>query len=496
MTIHKLTAGDGYTYLTRQVAGGDVPREAGQDAAGYYTANGNPPGTWIGRGAPLLGLAGQQVTEEQMRALFGHGQHPDGEAMIRTHLAASARPGMSASELARSRQEAIRAATLGRPFPSYEPLEKFSARVRRRLAIITEETGRDPTEAEIKKVHRDEARRQRAAVAGFDAVFAPVKSAVLLWALDERPWVRAAVRQAHEDAKNAALELLEDHAAFTRTGTGGIAQIRTRGLIAAAFDHYDSRDGDPNLHTHVAISSKVQGIDGKWRALDARALYRITVAASECYNTAFETALTQRLGVDFVPRPDTRGNAEPVREVSGVPFGMIEHFSARRASIEALYAALVRAYRREHGHDPSRAACHQLARQANLDTRAPKKPARSLDQMRAAWRASLTGAFGPKAVRQLMGAVPGPAEDGAGVPAGRAVPDRAQIRATAERTVGERGHETLDVDRMEHSRGSRTAGAIRVLVQLAGRTPGDGDRDRRGSRLTAVVHQRRGACPG
>ena len=87
MTIHKLTAGDGYTYLTRQVAGGDVAREPGQDAAGYYTANGNPPGTWTGRGAPLLGLAGQQVTEEQMRALFGHGQHPNNEAMIPAHLA-------------------------------------------------------------------------------------------------------------------------------------------------------------------------------------------------------------------------------------------------------------------------------------------------------------------------------------------------------------------------------------------------------------------------
>ena len=406
MTIHKLTAGDGYTYLTRQVAGGDVSRAPGQDAAGYYTANGNPPGNWIGRGAPLLGLAGQQVTEEQMRALFGHGQHPNSEAMIQAHLAASARSGMSAAELARSRREAIRAATLGRPFPSYEPLEKFDVRVRRRLAIITQETGREPTEAEVKKVHREEARRQRAAVAGFDAVFAPVKSAVLLWALDERPWVRDAVRQAHEDAKNAALELLEEHAAFTRTGTGGIAQIRTRGLIAAAFDHYDSRDGDPNLHTHVAISSKVQGVDGKWRALDARALYRITVAASECYNTAFETALTARLGVTFVPRPDTRGDREPVREISQVPFGMIKHFSSRRASIETRYAQLVRAYRREHGHDPSRSACHQLARQANLDTRTAKKPARSLTEMRAAWRASLTEAFGRGAVRQLMAAVP------------------------------------------------------------------------------------------
>jgi len=283
MTIHKLTAGDGYTYLTRQVAGGDVPREPGQDAAGYYTATGNPPGMWIGRGAPLLGLAGQQVSEEQMRALFGHGQHPNADAMIQAQLAAAARPGMSAAGLARAGREAIRAATLGRPFPSYEPLEKFDVRVRRRLAIIAEETGRDPTEAEIKKVHRQEARRQRAAVAGFDAVFAPVKSAALLWALDERGWVRAAGRQAHEDAKNAALELLEDHAAFTRAGTGGIAQIRARGLIAAAFDHYDSRDGDPNLHTPVAISSKVRGADGRWRALDARGLYRLTLSPNAIF---------------------------------------------------------------------------------------------------------------------------------------------------------------------------------------------------------------------
>ena len=139
--------------------------------------------------------------------------------------------------------------------------------------------------------------------------------------------------------------------------------------------------------------------------------------------------------MDFVPRPDTSGNTEPVREVSGVPFGMIGHFSARRARIEARYADLVRAYRREHGHDPSRAACHQLARQANLDTRQAKKPARSLGQMRATWRTSLTGAFGAKAVRQAMAAVPGPTEDGAGVTADRAVPGRDQIQATAERAV-------------------------------------------------------------
>jgi hypothetical protein len=38
-------------------------------------------------------------------------------------------------------------------------------------------------------------------------------------------------------------------------------------VIATAFDHYDSRAGDPHLHTHVVISNKVQTVhDGKWRS--------------------------------------------------------------------------------------------------------------------------------------------------------------------------------------------------------------------------------------
>jgi hypothetical protein len=56
MTIAKITAGDGYTYLTRHTANGDADPGTEHDAAAYYTADGNPPGRWTGRGAPLLGL--------------------------------------------------------------------------------------------------------------------------------------------------------------------------------------------------------------------------------------------------------------------------------------------------------------------------------------------------------------------------------------------------------------------------------------------------------
>jgi conjugative relaxase-like TrwC/TraI family protein len=408
MTVHKLSAGDGYTYLTRHIAGGDVDRTRTRDATGYYTAEGNPPGIWVGRGAPLLGLAGQRVTEEQMRTLFGHGMHPNAEQMITDYLATHATAGMSDKQLARLAVDARRAASLGRAFPTYATLEPFDDRVAERLATITKETGRTPTDAEIKGVRREEAARGRGGVAGYDLVFSPVKSAALLWALDPRDHVRQAVWDAHQDAKASALALLEQHAAFTRTGAGGIAQVDTLGLVAVAFDHYDSRDGDPNLHTHVAVSNKICGTDGVWRALDGRALYRITVAASEHYNTAFQTALTARLGVTWTPR-QVPGKAEPIHEIDGIPTALIEHYSRRRNQLYARYETLIADYRREHGQDPSPAVCHKLARQATLDTRQGKKPPRSLAAMRTAWSRQLAAVFGPDAINTVMAAVPTPA---------------------------------------------------------------------------------------
>jgi len=464
MTIHKLTAGSGYTYLTRQVAGADIQRERGQSAAEYYTAKGNPPGVWAGRGAPLLGVDGQQVSERGMLHLFGIGMHPDADRIIDEYLDAHRAEARSEKAIEVLVRRAFQVATLGRAFPGYEGLEAFETRVAERLARIAAETGRVVTVAEMKKVKAEEAHRQRAAVAGFDVVFAPVKSAAILWALDERPEVRGAVRAAHETARDAALDLLEEHAAFTRTGSKGQAQVETRGLIAAVFDHYDSRAGDPNLHTHVAISNKVLSVDGKWRALDARGLYRMTVAASEFYNTWFETELSARLGVIFAARPDTAAAKEPVREIKGVPVAVIEHFSARRTEIEARYEQLVREYRREHGRDPGAGACHKLARQANLDTREGKKAPRSLEEMRADWTQSAAEAFGPGIVGSVMAAVP----DQTSIPTPSAVLDPLDIAGRVVANVSEsRSTWTVWNLRAEAERLARIEGSFATAAEHA-----------------------------
>lgn len=399
MTVHVLHAGDGYTYLTRQVASHDVPRQRGESLTDYYVHDGNLPGRWVGEGLGALGVSGE-VTETQMKALFGEGRHPDADAMERELV----RGGSSV-------EDALRATQLGRRFPRYKQPEDdgFDAfleaehqafadehgrpaapgaerdRLRRAAAGQTlAAAGKSSAPADIARYLATARGERRQPVAGYDLVFTPVKSVSVLWGLgDER--IQGEVAASHEAAWRGAMAWLETEAAVTRVGAGGVAQVDTRGLVATAFDHIDSRAGDPNLHTHVAVSNKVQGLDGKWRSLDGRVLHALGVAASERYNTLVETELSRRLGVEFVEQAGPR-DKRPVRELAGIPAELREEFSARRTSIEQVFNNLVTAYRSEHGHEPSKAAQYKMAQQATLSTRQAKEEGVALSTRRQQWR--------------------------------------------------------------------------------------------------------------
>jgi conjugative relaxase-like TrwC/TraI family protein len=395
MTLHKLHAGDGYTYLTRQVAVGDEGRSPGQQLADYYTASGNPPGRWVGAGAADLGVSGR-VREDQMRALFGRGMHPDADQIITLETAAGSTP-----------EEAERAAKLGRAFPRYTPLPPRSDRVAARLAAFATENGHPPSPVVRSKIEAQESRRERRAVAGYDLVFTPVKSASLLWALGSAR-TRQAVEDAHHDAVADTLAWLEKETAFARIGDKGEAQVDTRGFLATAFDHLDSRAGDPDLHTHLAISNKVRARadhpDGRprWLSLDARVLHAAAVAASERYNTRFEDALTRRLPVAFSERGDSvRDHRRVIREITGVPTPLVRHFSKRRALIEDRYLDLAVDYRHTHGREPSPKTQLKLAEQATLETRDAKTPPTSLAEKLTAWRAEAVTVVGDGGVEHL-----------------------------------------------------------------------------------------------
>lgn len=398
MTLHKLHAGDGYTYLTRQVAAGDERRSAGQELADYYTATGNPPGRWMGAGAQDLAVAGK-VAEAQMRALFGRGMHPDAEQVIALEIAAG-----------RPKQEGEKAAKLGRSFPNYAALEPRNDRIKRRVQDFQDRHSREPTKVERSRIEAQEARKDRHAVAGYDLVFTPIKSASLLWALSSAP-TREQIEAAHHEAVADTLAWLERETAFARVGDSGEAQIDTRGFIAAAFDHRDSRAGDPDLHTHVAISNKVRAARDypngrpRWLSLDARVIHAAAVAASERYNTRLEDALTRRLGVEFVERAGSRrADKRSIREISGMPDELIRHFSRRRAAIEEQYRELAAGYRRRHGHEPPREAQLRLAQQATLETREAKGQRRSLADKVSGWRAEAAAVMGSQSLKEVEAA--------------------------------------------------------------------------------------------
>jgi len=126
MSIHKLSAGSGYDYLTRQVAALDATEKGHVGLASYYTERGETPGAWIGSGvAGIDGLSpGDPVTAEQMRALFGAGMHP---------LAATRLEQLGAADL---NDVSVRAATrLGAPFKVYAgDVSPFRVEVAKRLA--------------------------------------------------------------------------------------------------------------------------------------------------------------------------------------------------------------------------------------------------------------------------------------------------------------------------------------------------------------------------
>ena len=70
MTVHKLSAGDGYKYYTHEVASGDALRANDRELGDYYAVDGMPPGQWIGTAPEALGLSGE-VSEAHMHTLFG-----------------------------------------------------------------------------------------------------------------------------------------------------------------------------------------------------------------------------------------------------------------------------------------------------------------------------------------------------------------------------------------------------------------------------------------
>ncbi|MFI6998299.1 MobF family relaxase [Nocardia sp. NPDC050175] len=396
MTIHRLHAGDGYQYLTSQVASGDRLRDRTRDLTDYYLENGTPPGIWLGTGAARLGISGN-VSEAQMQALFGEGLHPQANAIIAAEITAgtTAKQAIEATKLGVSFYEFTNEASpitdlFGRNISSFTSAHRRRPTWDERTVLRTDAArehlaatlGREPERTEIEAALAQEKSGSRKAVAGFDLVFTPPKSISILWGLGDDE-LRSALWRCHTEAVREVLAWAESRCAVTRRGHNGTRQIDAEGFVIAAFDHFDNRSGDPNLHTHAVVSGRVLGSDGNWSALDARPLYASAVSFSSRYNAVIVGKVRRQVGFRCEERSRGRGK-QPVLEVVGITEEMIEEFS-RTPDIIARTEELVADYRARHGRNPSTIVQYRLAQQATLQTRHAKPLPKSLRDMIAEW---------------------------------------------------------------------------------------------------------------
>jgi conjugative relaxase-like TrwC/TraI family protein len=357
VSMRIMSAGDGYRYLLASVAAGDGHRSLRTPLIDYYAATGTPPGYWLGAGIAGLGTderqvdAGATISEQHLRRLLGQGRDP------------------------------ITGAPLGLPYYRRPTVKE---RVAARIDQLDQDLRPAERAAAVAQIETEERERgTRRVVAGYDYTFSVPKSVSALWAVADAA-TQARIVQAHHTAIDEVVALMEREVAATRVGHNGVAQVATRGLIATCYDHYDSRAADPQLHTHVVIANKVQGEDGKWRALDGRPMHAAVVALSEHYNALLADQLTRSLGVAFEQR--NRGaDRNPAWEIAGVPDELLAEFSSRSAAIDAEKDKLIDAYVAEHGHQPNTTTVLRLRQQATLSTR-PEKILYSLAELTGQWR--------------------------------------------------------------------------------------------------------------
>jgi conjugative relaxase-like TrwC/TraI family protein len=163
-------------------------------------------------------------------------------------------------------------------------------------------------------------------VPGFDLTFSAPKSVSLASALGG-PKAAAEVKAAHQRSIEVALDYMQREACWTRRGKGGATFVKGNGFVAAGYAHRSSRNGDPQLHTHVLIANATKGPDGKWTRLYHPAIFEHAQTASYIYEAHLRHELTRRLGVEW--QPPRKG----IAEIKGFADEWLKAFSTRRAEI-------------------------------------------------------------------------------------------------------------------------------------------------------------------
>ncbi|MDN5821300.1 MAG: relaxase domain-containing protein, partial [Brachybacterium sp.] len=139
VSMRVMSAGDGYKYLLRTIAAADGDRSLSTPLTRYYTAEGTPPGRWMGSALSGLGggriASGDEVSEGQLQLLIGMGRDP------------------------------VTGDPLGRAFPQYVSV---SERIAQRVTGLDDGLGMGERAEQVAQIEAEETESgNRRAVAGF-----------------------------------------------------------------------------------------------------------------------------------------------------------------------------------------------------------------------------------------------------------------------------------------------------------------------------------------
>lgn len=316
-------------YYLSTISASDGTSPKGQ-LTGYYTESGDPDGKWYGKGLKGLSLKKEEkVSAPDAISIYEEARHPKNGKSI-----------------------------------GNRPMKDTKAPAGAKTA-----SGKSTS-------------KTRKAVAGFDLTFSVPKSVSVLWAISDNS-TQARIHKAHQEAVRKTLDWAESNVIQTRSGHGGVVKVGTKGLIASLFDHYDSRAGDPQLHTHAVIANRVQrASDGQWLTLDSYALHKSVVTISEMYNAVLFDELANSVAAEAEQRDPLmtvlkgqeashRGNDRV--ELAGVPDELIAEFSQRVMAIEERKDELVKNWEETHGRKAPENVVLDFRRQATIETREEKQ---------------------------------------------------------------------------------------------------------------------------
>lgn len=186
---------------------------------------------------------------------------------------------------------------------------------------------------------------------------------------------------AHDKAVREVLAEAENYSA-ARVRLDGANENRTTGnWIVAAYRHDTSRELDPQLHTHaVTANLTYDGVEGRWKALQASGLYERRAYLTEVYKNALANKV-RNLGYEIEARRDSRG-WDLGFEVRGVPDELLERYSQRSAQRDAA----IEEFKEQHGRKPTDNEVAVLVR----ESRANKLTEIATEQVQRQQRARLS----------------------------------------------------------------------------------------------------------